>query len=187
MSAIPDGWSAILHGICKVKTDPEETAGCRWLFDRRRHLLLKTPSVRTSSSETGAKPVKIVLYFSNHDRENQNRQKSMKYSYIPPVLIFIIACTIFIEQQRAWQRQPASKRFIQQNIPLNEIFREWDQKGLRGPHYICSCTQTRCNSDQSWPYRSFQKGESVPVLGATNKSYAIDRGFTTCSTARTGE
>ena len=111
----------------------------------------------------------------------------MKFAYIPPVLIFIIACTVFIQQRRAWQQEPATKRFIQKNIPLDEIFREWDQKGLRGPRYICNCTKTRCNSDQSWPFRYFQKGESVPVLGATNKGYAIDRGFTTCTTARSLE
>tara|TARA_B000000441_G_C21689120_1_gene318439 strand:+ start:174 stop:509 length:336 start_codon:yes stop_codon:yes gene_type:complete len=107
----------------------------------------------------------------------------MKFAYIPPVLIFIIACAVFIGQRRTWQQQPATKRFIQQNIPLKEIFLEWDQKGLKGPRYICSCTQTRCDSEQSWPFRSFEKGESVPALGATNKDYAIDRGFTTCSPA----
>ena len=108
----------------------------------------------------------------------------MKFAYVPPVLIFVIACAVFIRQQATWQQQPATKRFIQKNIPLDEIFLEWDQKGLKGPRYICTCTKESCNSKQSWPYRSFEKGESVPTLGATNKDFAINRGFTTCSPAK---
>ena len=108
----------------------------------------------------------------------------MKLIYLPPLILIVIALALSMAQKERWAQQPATKRFIQQNIPLDEIFREWDQKSLRGPRYICSCTLTRCNSDQSWPFRSFQKGESVPVLGTTNKDYAIDRGFTRCVTAR---
>jgi len=107
----------------------------------------------------------------------------MKLSYIPPALIFVIACAVFIRQQGTWQQQPASKRFIQQNIPLDEIFFEWDQKGLKGPRYICTCVQERCNSDQAWPYRSFQKGELIPVLGVFNKARRNDTGFKDCSPA----
>ena len=107
----------------------------------------------------------------------------MKFAYIPPVLIFIIACAVFIRQQATWQQQPATKRFIQKNIPLDEIFLEWDQKNLKGPRYICTCTKESCNSKQSWPYRFFQKGESVPVLGTFNKVQSNDTGFTKCSPA----
>lgn len=105
----------------------------------------------------------------------------MKLVYIPPIMIFVMACAVFIGQRRTWQQQPATKRFVQQNIPLNEIFEEWDRKKLQGPRYICTCTQARCNSEQSWPFRSFEQGETVPVLGATNKNLSNDAGFTKCS------
>ena len=111
----------------------------------------------------------------------------MKFAYIPPVLIFVIACALFIEQRRTWQQQPATKRFIQKNIPLDEILLEWDQKGLKGPRYICSCTQTRCDSEHSWPFRSFKQAESIPVLGASNKALQNETGFTECSPARERE
>jgi len=105
----------------------------------------------------------------------------LRFQYIPPIIIFTIACGVFINQQATWQQQPATKRFIQRNIPLDDIFLEWDQKGLKGPRYICTCSQESCNSEQSWPYRSFQQGERIPVLGAFNKTLRNATGFKNCS------
>ena len=75
----------------------------------------------------------------------------MKFNYLPPLLMFAIACVLLIAQQNQQRQQPASKRFIKGNIPLEEIFAEWNTKGLKGPRYICLCSQIKCGHDQVGP------------------------------------
>ena len=105
----------------------------------------------------------------------------MNFNYLPPLLIFAIACVLLIAQQNQQRQQPASKRFIKGNIPLEEIFAEWNTKGLKGPRYICLCTQTKCDTRPSWPQRSFAEGEAIPVLGDFNRNRKQQMGFTQCS------
>ena len=89
--------------------------------------------------------------------------------------------TPVVTQAPKQQQQPASKRFIEGNIPLAEIFAEWDTKSLNGPHYICICTQKECDTRPSWPQRSFAEGEAIPVLGEFNRNRKRQMGFTQCS------
>ena len=107
--------------------------------------------------------------------------ETLKFNYLPPLLLFAIACVLLIAQQNQQRQQPASKRFIKGNIPLEEIFAEWNTKGLKGPRYICLCTQTKCDTRPSWPQRSFAEGEAIPVLGDFNRNRKQQMGFTQCS------
>ena len=77
----------------------------------------------------------------------------------------------------AYGQQPATKRFEQQNIPISEIFAEWDQKGLSAEKYICSCQKLICDTRPYWPFRTFTEGQPIPVLGDFNRSVATSNGF----------
>ena len=84
---------------------------------------------------------------------------------------------VVIASAGASAQTPPSKVFIQQNIPLSEIFFEWQRKGLKGDMFICSCDRTVCDTNPYWPFRSFRPGQSIPVLGEFNRDIARSNGF----------
>ena len=77
----------------------------------------------------------------------------------------------------AWGQSPPTKIFIERDLPLSEIFAEWKGKGLEGDMFICSCDRVSCDTNPYWPFRVFQAGQSIPVLGDFNRNIAAGNGF----------
>ena len=74
-------------------------------------------------------------------------------------------------------QEPATKAFQQRNVPLSWIFNEWRRNGNDANTYLCVCDQDRCDTQPSWPFRSFGTGEAIPVLGESNLNTARRNGF----------
>jgi len=89
----------------------------------------------------------------------------------------LVVGLMVIASAGARAQTPPTKVFIQQDIPLSEIFLEWQRKGLKGDMFICSCDRTVCDTNPYWPFRSFRPGQSIPVLGEFNRNIARSNGF----------
>ena len=85
--------------------------------------------------------------------------------------------SILATTSAVWGQTPATKVFVDRDLPLSEIFLEWRGKGLEGDMFICSCDRPRCDTNPYWPFRVFRVGQSIPVLGDFNRNIARSNGF----------
>jgi|TARA_E500000178_G_C16906879_1_gene700705 hypothetical protein len=89
----------------------------------------------------------------------------------------LLAGLTLLSSSIAWGQMPPTKVFAERDIPLSEIFSEWEGKGLNGDMFICSCDRMSCDTNPYWPFRVFRAGQSIPVLGDFNRNIARSNGF----------
>ena len=98
--------------------------------------------------------------------------RSVRLMSLAPLLVLPWIMVTSSEAQ-----EPPTKAFEQRDLPLSLIFAEWRQKGLNANTYICACDRVSCDTRPGWPFRSFQTGQSIPVLGESNLNDARRNGF----------
>ena len=106
---------------------------------------------------------------------NPNAQTMIRSVRLMSLAPLLVLPWIMVTSSEA--QEPPTKAFEQRDLPLSLIFGEWRQKGLNANTYICACDRESCDTRPGWPFRSFQTGQSIPVLGESNLNDASRNGF----------
>ena len=106
---------------------------------------------------------------------NPNAQTMIRPVHLMSLAPLLVLPWIMVPSSEA--QEPPTKAFEQRDLPLSLIFGEWRQKGLNANTYICACDRESCDTRPGWPFRSFQTGQSIPVLGESNLNDARRNGF----------
>ena len=91
--------------------------------------------------------------------------------------VISLSATVLVLTPSVYANQKPSLLFQQQSIPLSTIFEEWKAKGLNANTYLCVCDRDICDTRPGWPFRRFNTGEAIPVLGEFNRNEANRQGF----------
>ena len=107
-------------------------------------------------------------------------------------LLIILACSGLAGlPQAAWSQaagnnRPTARYARGENVDLALIIAEWRKPYPNVPIYTCICQTETCNETERWPFRTFERYQSIVALGPYNGSYTETRGFR-CFNIETGE